>query len=239
MAARRCSTRLKRLDGRYIPDTQPDRMSEYEALRIHEYHDTTVAERVLRRWDTYGVTTLQPQPGELAAHGQHGGRRGADRPGDRGVPAGGHAHPHDARHGRARDERPRDGEGPQVRDPRLRGLHRGLQPARLQARQHGVAARERRHLLRERARSRRDADRHDRSVRAGPPGRGRGRLLRRGARRGPGRRRLAEDSGGFVVRNTNDLARASRGSRTRRRPTTCSATSPRTRRGTASSARSR
>ncbi len=49
---------LKRLDGRYIPDTQPDRMSEYEALRIHEYHDTTVAERVLRRWDVMGVTTL-------------------------------------------------------------------------------------------------------------------------------------------------------------------------------------
>jgi VWFA-related protein len=50
---------LKRLDGRYIPDTQSDRMSEYEALRIHQYHDTTVAERVLRRWDTYGVTTLR------------------------------------------------------------------------------------------------------------------------------------------------------------------------------------
>jgi VWFA-related protein len=49
---------LKRLDGRYIPDTQPDRMSAYEAMRIHEYHDTTIAERVLRRWDTMGVTTL-------------------------------------------------------------------------------------------------------------------------------------------------------------------------------------
>lgn len=47
---------LKRLDGRYIPDTQLDRMSEYEALRIHEYRDARVAQRVLRRWDTYGVS---------------------------------------------------------------------------------------------------------------------------------------------------------------------------------------
>ncbi len=50
---------LKRLDGRYIPDVMSDRISEYEALRIHEYNDSIVAERVLRRWDTYGVTQLQ------------------------------------------------------------------------------------------------------------------------------------------------------------------------------------
>ncbi len=50
---------LKRLDGRYIPETQPDRLSEYEAWRIHEYHDSATAQRVLRRWDTYGVTTTQ------------------------------------------------------------------------------------------------------------------------------------------------------------------------------------
>ncbi len=50
---------LTRLDGRYIPDNQRDRMSEYEALRIHEYHDVTAVERVLRRWDSLGVTTIQ------------------------------------------------------------------------------------------------------------------------------------------------------------------------------------
>ena len=46
---------VKRLDGRYIPDTGMDRMSEAEALRIHEYHDQQTVERVLRRWENYGV----------------------------------------------------------------------------------------------------------------------------------------------------------------------------------------
>ncbi|HEX6737934.1 MAG TPA: VWA domain-containing protein [Vicinamibacteria bacterium] len=46
---------LKRLDGRHIPDTSPDRMSDYEAMRIHVFHDTQVEERVSRRFDTYGV----------------------------------------------------------------------------------------------------------------------------------------------------------------------------------------
>lgn len=48
-------TLLKRLDGRNIPDMSPDRMSDYEAMRIHVYHDTQVAERVSRRFATYGV----------------------------------------------------------------------------------------------------------------------------------------------------------------------------------------
>ena len=30
---------LKRLDGRYIPDPSPDRITEYEAMRIEEYQD--------------------------------------------------------------------------------------------------------------------------------------------------------------------------------------------------------
>ena len=49
---------VKRLDGRYIPDTGQDRMSDYEAMRIHLYHDTQVAERVLRRWESFGVAGL-------------------------------------------------------------------------------------------------------------------------------------------------------------------------------------
>ncbi len=47
---------VKTFDGRLIPDHSPERMSDYEALRIHIYRDPTVVERVLRRYDTYGVT---------------------------------------------------------------------------------------------------------------------------------------------------------------------------------------
>ena len=47
---------LKRLDGRNIPDSSPERMTDYEALRIHIYRDPIVIERVKRRYDNYGVT---------------------------------------------------------------------------------------------------------------------------------------------------------------------------------------
>jgi len=47
---------VKTFDGRLIPDMSPERMSDYEALRIHIYRDPQVVERVLRRYDTYGVT---------------------------------------------------------------------------------------------------------------------------------------------------------------------------------------
>jgi VWFA-related protein len=46
---------LKRFDGRQIPDTSQDRMTDYEAMRIHVYHDAQVADRVARRYQTYGV----------------------------------------------------------------------------------------------------------------------------------------------------------------------------------------
>ncbi|HEY2943180.1 MAG TPA: VWA domain-containing protein, partial [Vicinamibacteria bacterium] len=48
---------LKRLDGRYIPDMAPDRMSDWEAMRIHVYHDTQVEQRVSRRFEQYGAST--------------------------------------------------------------------------------------------------------------------------------------------------------------------------------------
>jgi VWFA-related protein len=48
---------VKRLDGRNIPDTSPERMTDFEALRIHIYRDPIVMERVRRRYDSYGVTT--------------------------------------------------------------------------------------------------------------------------------------------------------------------------------------
>ncbi|HET7747480.1 MAG TPA: VWA domain-containing protein, partial [Vicinamibacteria bacterium] len=47
---------LKRLDGRHIPDRSPDRMSDYEAMRIHVYRDQQVEERVSRRFETYGAS---------------------------------------------------------------------------------------------------------------------------------------------------------------------------------------
>jgi VWFA-related protein len=46
---------LKRLDGRYIPDPSPDRITEYEAMRIEEYQDEQMAWQVQRRFDSYGA----------------------------------------------------------------------------------------------------------------------------------------------------------------------------------------
>ncbi|HKC12405.1 MAG TPA: VWA domain-containing protein [Vicinamibacteria bacterium] len=48
-------TLVKRLDGRHIPDTGNDRITDYEAMRIHMYRDAQVQDRVRRRFDTYGV----------------------------------------------------------------------------------------------------------------------------------------------------------------------------------------
>jgi VWFA-related protein len=47
---------LKRLDGRLMPQAGMDRMSDYEAMRIHVYHDVQVEQRVSRRFETYGVS---------------------------------------------------------------------------------------------------------------------------------------------------------------------------------------
>ena len=50
---------VKTFDGRLIPDMSPERMSDYEAMRIQVYRDPEVVARVLRRYDTYGVTNSQ------------------------------------------------------------------------------------------------------------------------------------------------------------------------------------
>ena len=62
---------LKRLDGRFIPDSTPERMSDYEAMRIHIYHDQQVEERVSRRFETYGASarSTQSQDSNLYANG--------------------------------------------------------------------------------------------------------------------------------------------------------------------------
>jgi VWFA-related protein len=46
---------LKRLDGRYITTSAPDRVTEYEAMRIVEYDDPDVGYQVQRRFDAYGT----------------------------------------------------------------------------------------------------------------------------------------------------------------------------------------
>jgi VWFA-related protein len=53
---------LKRLDGRYVPDSSPDRLTEYEAMRIEEYEDQEVAAKVQRRFDAYGSAGSQQDP---------------------------------------------------------------------------------------------------------------------------------------------------------------------------------
>ncbi|HEY7411528.1 MAG TPA: VWA domain-containing protein [Vicinamibacteria bacterium] len=58
-------TLLKRLDGRHIPDMSPDRMSDWEAMRIHMFQDQQVEQRVSRRWETYGVTPGQTGRSEM------------------------------------------------------------------------------------------------------------------------------------------------------------------------------
>ena len=46
---------LKRLDGRLIPDNSPDRMSDWEAMRIYTFNDVEVQARVRRRFESRGV----------------------------------------------------------------------------------------------------------------------------------------------------------------------------------------
>jgi VWFA-related protein len=58
---RELTSLLKRLEGREIPDTGQDRVTEWEAMRIHIYRDKEVEARVSRRFETYGVNPGQSQ----------------------------------------------------------------------------------------------------------------------------------------------------------------------------------
>jgi VWFA-related protein len=49
-------TLLKRLEGRNIPDSSQDRMSDYEAMRIQVYSDPEVMARVSRRYQNLGIS---------------------------------------------------------------------------------------------------------------------------------------------------------------------------------------
>ena len=52
---------LKRLDGRLVPETRRDWMSDYEAMRIHVFRDNVILNRVQRRFETYGLMTMTQQ----------------------------------------------------------------------------------------------------------------------------------------------------------------------------------
>jgi VWFA-related protein len=51
---------LATLAGAYAPDLSSERMSDYEAYRIHAFQDETVAERVDRRWKNFRVLGREP-----------------------------------------------------------------------------------------------------------------------------------------------------------------------------------
>jgi VWFA-related protein len=48
---------LKRLEGKIVPETRRDWLSDYEAMRIHVFHDNMIIDRVQRRFATYNVQT--------------------------------------------------------------------------------------------------------------------------------------------------------------------------------------
>jgi VWFA-related protein len=52
---------VKRLEGRLIPETRKDWMSDYEAMRIDIFHDNMILDRVQRRFETYGLMTMTQQ----------------------------------------------------------------------------------------------------------------------------------------------------------------------------------
>ncbi len=50
---------LKNLDGRRFPDNATERMTDYEAMRIHVYQDALVGWRVQDRFERYGTKSRQ------------------------------------------------------------------------------------------------------------------------------------------------------------------------------------
>ena len=63
---------LSRVQGRFVPDTTAERMSDYEAMRIHELGDATVEARVRRRYQVQprerSRTQASAGPERCAAH---------------------------------------------------------------------------------------------------------------------------------------------------------------------------
>ena len=53
---------VRRLEGRRIPDTSRERMTDWEAMRIYAYGDPLVTEQVTRRFEAYGVNLVTQNP---------------------------------------------------------------------------------------------------------------------------------------------------------------------------------
>jgi VWFA-related protein len=51
----------KHLQGRLPRETRRDHLSDYEAMRIHVFRDSAVIDRVQRRFETYGLMTVTQQ----------------------------------------------------------------------------------------------------------------------------------------------------------------------------------
>jgi VWFA-related protein len=60
---------VKRLDGRLILDASPERMTDYEAMRVHTFGDPEVEARVRRRFETRGVAPRSAQDEGLGSMG--------------------------------------------------------------------------------------------------------------------------------------------------------------------------
>ena len=229
---------VKRLDGRYIPDTSQDRMSDWEAMRIHTFRDGQVISRVPRRYEQYGVSQpmMSRRTGGDVAGQDDPYVTGARR---RGLLPGHFPQPDHPRGDGARAQRAHRHQGAQVAHPRLRGLHLRPQPGRVQA----VVEASRRsnaaiYFLNARGPGG-DAHLHDRAVRSPPARAGhRLRLQRRPTRRRKAPTPWPRTAAASASATPTTSQRASSASPTRTAPTTWSATTPRTPRATASSARS-
>jgi len=52
---------LQGFEALLLPETRRDRLSDYEAMRIHVFRDNMILNRVQRRFETYGLATLTGQ----------------------------------------------------------------------------------------------------------------------------------------------------------------------------------
>ncbi len=52
---------MSRVEGKYVPDHSTEHMSDYEAMRIHQYQDTLVEAQVRRRYEYNRVAGYEPK----------------------------------------------------------------------------------------------------------------------------------------------------------------------------------
>jgi VWFA-related protein len=52
---------LKKVQGRLVPETRRDWISDYEAMRINVFKDNMILDRVQRRFETYNIQTMTEQ----------------------------------------------------------------------------------------------------------------------------------------------------------------------------------